>query len=750
MTSHSWTFFRAGGFDQVTLDRAADLKALRSLDQKLWVALACPVKGLEFDADTLRLIDKDADGRIRAPEILEAVEWMTKVLKDVGDLTKRADGLPLTSINENTPEGMAVAVTARRVASELDDASTSALKVEHTSMAASLFAAMAFNGDGVLPESSVEDAAEKAVLRTILETVGGEPDASGVDGITVAKVDAFVTSANDYVAWSDRAESDPAALRPFGDATASAAAAIEAVEEKVDDFFTRCELAAFDARSTEPLSRPASDWGVMASRSLHETDIDIAAFPLANIQSGVVLPLKNGINPAWRARIEALRLAALTAGVGESDTLTRERWDELKARFAAYRAWVASCQGEVVAPVGVARLREILAGPELERLRTLIAEDEARRPEAQAIEALDRAARYYRDLHALLENFVSFRDFYGKRGKAVFQAGTLYLDGRSCELVMQVEDVARHTSLASQSHSYLAYCSAVRCGGSERMNLVAAFTGGDSDFLAVGRNGIFYDRKGNDWDATITSVVENPISVRQAFWTPYKKVARLVSEQMERFAAEKNSAVDAQANTAVSSGATQVTATPATADSPSAFDVGKFAGILAAVGLALGVIGSVLAAVIGGFLALRVWQMPLAIVGLLLVISGPSMLMAALKLRQRNLAPLLDANGWAINARARINIPFGASLTSVAQLPDDASHTLADPFKDKKSPLGWVLAAVALISLLAILWDTGLVSTWLDSVVTARQNALEATEASGTEGSAAETGETGAAPAVAE
>ena len=747
MSSHTWTFFRAGGFDQVTLDTAADLKALRSLDQKLWVALACPVDGLQFDADTLRLIDHDADGRIRAPEILEAVEWMAKVLKDVGELTQRRDGLPLASLNESTSEGSAVAVTARRVASELDDATT-ALKVEHTSQAARIFAAMAFNGDGVLPEASVDDAAEKAVLCTILETIGGEPDASGADGITVARLDEFVAAATAYVAWSALAEADPTGLLPLGDATAAAAAAIAAVSDKVEDFFTRCELAAFDARATEPLSRPASDWSDLAGRSLHETDPDIAAFPLAAIHAGAVLPLKAGVNPAWRGLMQTLRLTAVVPILGDRDTLTREDWSRLTSRVAAHREWIASRQGEVVASVGVPRLREILAGTELERLRTLIGEDEARRPEAQAIEALDRAARYYRDLHQLLDNFISFRDFYIKREKAVFQAGTLYLDGRSCDLVMKVQDVARHTALASQSHAFLAYCSAVRCGGTERMNLVAAFTGGDSDFLAVGRNGIFYDRHGNDWDATITSVVENPISIRQAFWTPYKKVARLISEQMERFAAEKNSAIDAQAGTVVGSGATQVTATqPAT---PSTFDAGKFAGIFAAVGLALGVIGSALAAVIGGFLALRVWQMPLAVAGLILLISAPSMLMAALKLRQRNLAPLLDANGWAINTRARINIPFGATLTSVARLPEDATHTLSDPYKDKKSPLGLILAAVALVSLLAVLWDTGVISSWLGSISTARQNALLAAEASGAaEGSAiAPNPEAAPAPAV--
>ncbi len=47
--SKQWQFFRAGGFNQVALNSGADLMALDQLDQKLWVALACPTSGLEFD-----------------------------------------------------------------------------------------------------------------------------------------------------------------------------------------------------------------------------------------------------------------------------------------------------------------------------------------------------------------------------------------------------------------------------------------------------------------------------------------------------------------------------------------------------------------------------------------------------------------------------------------------------------------------------------------------------------------------------
>ena len=72
--------FPAGGVDQVVLESGEDLVALRDLDQKLCVALACPARGTDIDEATLALFDGDHDGRVRAPEILEAIDFSSSHL----------------------------------------------------------------------------------------------------------------------------------------------------------------------------------------------------------------------------------------------------------------------------------------------------------------------------------------------------------------------------------------------------------------------------------------------------------------------------------------------------------------------------------------------------------------------------------------------------------------------------------------------------------------------------------------------
>src|SRR5262249_22306247 len=137
-------------------------------------------------------------------------------------------------------------------------------------------------------------------------------------------------------------------------------------------------------------------------------------------------------------------------------------------------------------------------------------------------------------------------------------------------LCVMVEDPGKHAVMASLAGTYLAYCECLRKGTGEKMQIVAAFTDGDSDNLMVGRNGLFYDRKGRDWDATITKILDNPISIRQAFWAPYKKAARMIQEQIAKRAATADDAAVAQlAQTATKvEQAAAAPAQPATAAAP--------------------------------------------------------------------------------------------------------------------------------------------------------------------------------------
>ena len=702
-TNHTWRFFRAGGFDQVRLDTGADLMALDQLDQKLWVALACPTTGLEFDKATLALIDTDKDGRIRAPEIIAAAKWAGGCLKNPDELLKSSASLPLSAINDATPEGAQLLASAKQILVTLKKADATVVTVEDACRVTERFVDTVLNGDGIIIPETARDDATRQVINDIIACLGTEPDRSGKPGISQAKVDQFFADAQAFSDWHKKAEADKVVLA-LGQATGAAMAAVKAIKTKVDDYFTRCRLAAFDPRASNALNREEKEYLALSAKDLTITNAEIAGFPLSRVEAGRPLALTEGVNPAWADAVAKLDTDAVKLLLGDKTALTEADWAQMLAKLAPYDGWSATQAGGSVAKLGRDCVRQILASTAKDTLTKLIAEDKSLEPQFTAIAAVEKLARYNRDLYKLLNNFVSFRDFYGRKDKAIFQAGTLYLDQRSCDLCLTVEDAGRHALLAGLSGTYLAYCDCVRKATNEKLQIVVAFTGGDSDNLMVGRNGIFYDRKGRDWDATITKIIENPISIPQAFWAPYKKVVRMIEEQVAKRAA----AADAAATQQLQQGTTAVVqadpAKPAPRPEPPKTKIDT--GTLAAIGLVLTTLLAALGGIFGAIAKLPPWQVPLAIAGILLAISLPSMLLAWLKLRRRNLGPILDANGWAVNAKAKMNVPFGGSLTGVATLPPGSLLPSVDPFAEKKRPWGFYITLAAIV-ILAISWYLG-------------------------------------------
>ena len=669
--AHTWNFFRTGGLDQVALTTGADLLALEHLDQKLWVALACPVKGLELDEKTLALIDTDGDGRIRVPELLAAITWSAARLNDVGTLLAGTDGLPLAALNLNTSEGRAVHASAKQILANLGKKNATTITIAESADTAKIFAASPLNGDGVIPPEAAAEAATKQLITDMIASTGGTADRSGSLGVTAADIEKFFVALADYAAWATSGAS--AAVLPLGEQTSAASAAIGAVRAKIDDFFARCRLAAFDARALAALNRSETEFLAIAAKELTLSAAEVAGFPLARIEAGRTLPLLDGVNPAWSAALATLHAAAVTPIFGAAKTtLTVAEWADLQTRFTAHDVWAAAKAGAACEKLGLARAQEILASKGRDSLAALLAEDLSLAPQFAAIAGVERLARYHRDLRSLLHNFVNFADFYSRDRWAVFQAGTLFLDSRSTEFCVRID---APNPLAVMSKAYIAYCSCTRAG-CPPLNLAACFTQGDSDYLFVGRHGVFYDRAGRDWDAVITGIVDNPISIRQAFWSPYKKFLRMIEEQVAKRAAAAEAASNARLATAAekTANADAIKVAP-----PNKVDVGA----VAAIGVAISGAVTAITLILGYVFALKFWQYPLVLVGLVLVISAPSMLIAWLKLRQRTLGPLLEGNGWAVNGRVKINIPFGTALTDVAVLPAGSHRSLEDPYEDK-------------------------------------------------------------------
>ncbi len=701
---HRWSFFRAGGVDQVVLGNGQDLAHLEQLDQKLWLALSCPTRGLEFDSRTLDLVDTDRDGHIRPAEVLAAVRWAREVFRNLDDLFPGEGKVALAAIREDTDAGQAVLGEARRILHMLGRQKADAITLDDVAGAAKILADAPFNGDGVLPPECAGDEQLAQAVRDIMAALGSTADQSGKPGIDQARVDKFFDQASALVTWLDEGERS-GVTRLLGESTEAAATALAAVRAKIDDYFARCRLARFDGRAAAALNPAEADLVALAGKTLTANADDIAKLPLATVAPDHAVPLADGLNPAWLAPMATFAQAVVEPIFGVAKlALSESDWKTIQERLAPNLAWLASKPASELGALPAARLRELLASHARTALTELIAKDAAEHDRNQKVEQVEKMVLFHRDLVRLLRNFVNFSEFYGKR-RAIFQAGTLYIDGRSCDLCLPVDDAGKHASVAGLARAYLLYCDCTRKSG-EKRSIVAAVTGGDTDNLMVGRNGVFYDRKGNDWDATVTRIIENPIGIRQAFWSPYKSFVRMVEEQVAKRAA----AADQDARRQVTAAAMQTAHSDKTKSdekkpAPKKVDVGT----VAAIGVAVGGIATFLSSIFATFFGLGMW-MPIGFIGLLLAISGPAMLIAWLKLHQRNVGPILDANGWSVNALAKINVPFGAALTQVAALPRGSRRELRDPFAEKRRPWGLYLFLLLVLGV-ATLWYRG----YLDS-----------------------------------
>ena len=678
--------------DQVSVRDRNDLRALRSLDQKLWVALAMPIKEIDIDGETLALIDDDHDGRIHVEDILRAIDWADEVFVDLDRLLTSSDEVPLDAFKDQR-----VVAAARRMLADLGKKDRKAIGITDVEAITKAFADTVLNGDGIVITLATDHPELRRLIEDVIATAGPVTDRSGKPGVDAEHAARFFADVDKRATWLARGK-DPG-MAPLGEATASAHAALAAVRAKLDDFFTRCRVAAYDARGAAALGGPDADLAALADRALTASDAGLERLPLARIDAAGRLPLAAGLNPAWAARIAAFVRDTVTPVLGARDALTESDLATIVERLAPHAAWIADKPTTIVDGLDAAWVEQLAEPGRRQQLAELIAADAALTDEYAQISAVSKAVRMQRDFGRILRNFVNFSDFYSRQD-GVFQAGTLYLDGRTMHLCVAVADPGRHVALASASDACLLYCDVRRDGQSKQ--IVAALTNGDTDAIGVGRNGVFYDRDGKPWDATISKVIDNPISVREAFWQPYKKLIKIIEDNVQKRAqaaqAEASSKLEA-AGTAVAhadklgkpAGAAPAEGKP---PEPKKLDLGT----IAAIGVAIGGIGTLFGVVMSVLFGMGVW-VPLGFAGILLMISGPWMVLAWLKLRRRNLGPILDANGWAINGRVRINVAFGAAMTELARLPKGAKRSTRDPFADKRRPWRLYVTTAAIITL---------------------------------------------------
>ena len=454
-------------------------------------------------------------------------------------------------------------------------------------------------------------------------------------------------------------------LFPLGADTPAAYAAVASVKARLDQYFALCEAMSF-LKACGRLERV-----VVAEPGQNEL-CDPAGLgqlltqaPLAAPAPDGRLEFGTGINPQDRDGLVDMRRRVLVPLLGEpADVLTGPQWESVKARFDAYRQWTQAKPDVAVACLGVAKLRTYCDGAFPEAVRQLIRRSEETALQIKNVRLVEKLALYQAHLMELANNFVSFPHLYNIHERAMFEAGSLIMDGRHFNLAVAVDQRAEHVRVAGTSNMFVLYVQLERREVPDPIEVAVPVTGGGQGNLVVGKRGIFVDVQGHQWDARVLQIIENPISLREAMLAPFRRISKLVTgkiEQLSGTAANQLEATTNQAMTQIGTGATS-SAEP-TGGQPAQGRALMAGGLVAGGGVALAALGSAAAFMTKTLSAIDPWLWVVGLGGAVVAVLLPSTILGAMKLRRRDLGAVLEGSGWAINARMRLSRGQGRQFT---------------------------------------------------------------------------------------
>lgn len=680
-------FHNFGGIYQFVIATPADLENIDKLDPARWAATSAPVGDLHCDKTFLARIDPNNTKRVRVSQIVEARDWLFARLAKRDVITEGVDAVAITAIDEKTDAGKALRDAAARVNREQKVADDKRITLADVRAFQGRYRELLANGDGIVPPSPIEDTLLKTFVEDVLSLFEGEVDRGGEKGVSAATLDTFKEKAAAWLAWKKKR----AEVEVWGADTEAAAKLVAGLGPKIDGYFLHCELLRQE--STGAVGARLTDDELRALRVKTAADIEgyLKGAPLATPSATGGLHLDKGINALYADELRALRETVLERALEKGTVvLTREGWQRVKDAVAPFTTWLADKPTQDFEGKGEASITRYVEGDLDARMRELITSDKDARPQLDAIEDLEKLLLYVRWLMELANNFVNFSAIYAPKELALMEAGSFVVDGRRLDFCLKVTDRGTHRPVATESLIFLVYATVhTKEASPAAFEIVAPLTAGDRGKLRVGKRGIFIDVDGVEYDAIITDLVENPISVKEAAFAPFRRASRFVGEKFQRWFGDKQAAqegalmthADAGVSAAATSadhtmaGATAAVAAPAApAPAPAAaparvapkLDMNT---LVLGGGMALAGLGAMLAGLISALTSINGW---LAILGVVLVVMAVSAISGWFKLRKRDMSLLLEANGWAVNAHMKVTARIARIFVFTPALPKEA------------------------------------------------------------------------------
>lgn len=680
-------FDKFGKAYHLSIGTPADLRDALAVDDSFWAVTSAPAGAFDEDPAFLKYLDADGNGRIRSDEVRAALRWLLDRLADDAKVGAPSDEMPVASISAADDAGKAIHTTVAYV-NEQAGRADGVIRLEDVRAEMSSLRGKPLNGDGVLVPDAADTPELKAYVEAAVAATGGTPDISGKQGVDSAQLDAFKAAVHDFLAWKALGQPDNKETMPLGADTPEVYNLYARHAEAIDRFFFLADFERFDPERAAKFLAAKADTDTAAAA--------LDAAPLARPAPDGKLPLAGPlVNPARRADVEAIRNGLFGRVLNSKDPEVATEWDwkKVKEVLAPYGAYLASKKGAIVESLPADMLPVWDKGDFAERAAKLQEEDKIVAQRVAAFADLERLLLYHRRLPRFLNNYVALAELYDPKRTSLFEKGRLLIDGRWFNLAIQIPDAAAHAAVAKNGGLYTMYLKVEpHDAAGASYTVVVPATAGTRGNLAVGKRGVFFDLQGRECDATVVSIVENPISLKEAILAPFQNIAKSVLGKIENMGAAASSKIEAVGTGAATDALDGKK--PETPPPPAPAAGGGPGGLFMTASIAIAALGSAFA-----FLAKSVSEMSwtsriVTLVVLLAVVFGPIVLAGVLKLMRQDLGPIIEGCGWAVNKSMRLTRKLRRQFTLRMPYPKEADGT---PCKRFLAGLLTLLVAAALV-----------------------------------------------------
>lgn len=705
-------FQKFGGSYQLLIDDLKGLENVLKTDEALWAVTSAPVESFACDKAFLKYLDADHNGRLRPEEIKNAIKWLFKVLNNKDSLLDKSPSLNLDFINRDDLEGAALHSSALMILKNINAPDAGVICLEQIRDRQKFLFSGACNGDGIIPPDALPENPEVTVLLDdIRENYGSVKDFSGEDGINSEILEKFVSDAKEYVEWFEKSISNPDIMF-YGKDTPEVFGTLKKLAPKIEQYFSLCHLLKLEPGSENYFCSSEKKFADLDINNPEKLNAFMLSEPLARPSVSAVLSLDGLLNPLYLDDIIKFKNIVMTRFRKDSaGILSFMDWMELKKLFAHYDEWYSSRKDKPVENLGYEKVRKYLSGNLIDKIRELIKADADTATDINNVENLEKLLLFKSNIMEFVNNFVSLKNLFVPCKSAIFQTGVLVMDERRFELTMRVGNHDEHKKTAEKSNICTIYLNITSKKGSgiETMEIAAAVTSGYMSNLYIGKAGVFYMPDGSEWDAKVIDFIKQPVSFSEAVVMPFRKVAELIGKQTERFVSPspkdfetglnkglelaKTSLPKPAAVPAIVPAPAAVTPAPQAAPAPVAAAPAAsplISGIPMLVlggGVGLAAVGSSFAFILNTIRGASFTMILCVILGIVLLITVPSLIVSYVKISRRNVAIFLEAAGWSVNARMKLSYSMGKIFTYSPRIPAEAELKKNDPSERNRKPL---------------------------------------------------------------